>query len=90
VAITWNDVAQQRDPYSSGTWEGWALEEQEHSEEGLERPSVQTASRNKPLKINRDLLLVSIFPKILFPVSVLPSSAHASYVSPQSNTTDCY
>lgn len=58
IAIPWNDGPNQLDRSGTSPWGGWSLEDVEETEELVERPAVQTQSRGKPLKINRDLLLV--------------------------------
>jgi hypothetical protein len=62
VAITWEDLPQeQRQELLGGaSWGDWTYEEQ--AEDALERSTTQTVRRGKPLKINRDLLLVSWSP----------------------------
>lgn len=58
IAIPWNDGPDQLDRGGTSPWGGWSLEDVEETEEVVERPASQTQSRGKPLKINRDLLLV--------------------------------
>ena len=58
IAIPWNDVPDQLDRSGTSSWGGWSLEDVEEIEEVAERSTAQTQSRGKPLKINRDLLLV--------------------------------
>ncbi|KAK9907358.1 hypothetical protein WJX75_002146 [Coccomyxa subellipsoidea] len=57
IAIPWNDGADQLEPTGRSPWGGWSFEDVEQSDELAERPQAQTSSRDKPLKINRDLLL---------------------------------
>lgn len=60
IAIPWNDGADQLEPTGRSPWGGWSFEDVEQSDELAERPQAQTSSRDKSLKINRDLLLVSL------------------------------
>ena len=56
IAIPWEE---QDKLYGGATWGDWTYEEQqEQADEPAERAPQQTARRGKPLKINRDLLLV--------------------------------
>lgn len=56
IAIPWEE---QDKLYGGATWGDWTYEElQEQADEPAERVPQQTTRRGKPLKINRDLLLV--------------------------------
>lgn len=60
IAIPWNDGPDQAENSGSSVWGGWTFEDTEESEEVAERTAPHTSSREKPLKINRDLLLVRL------------------------------
>ena len=56
IAITWEDLAEQEDP---GTGEWGDSEATVQDRPDIRPAAVLPAGRPKPLKINRDLLLVS-------------------------------
>jgi len=60
IAIPWNDGPDQAENSGSSVWGGWTFEDIEESEELAEKTLPQASSREKPLKINRDLLLVRV------------------------------
>ena len=62
VAIPWGEGSQEQELFGGGKWGDWTYEEQQADtiEEAVERPTLQMGRRQKPLKINRDLLLVRV------------------------------
>ena len=65
IAIPWNEGPDQLGPTSTTPWGGWSFEDVEQTDELVERPAAQMSSREKPLKINRDLLLVRMITTLL-------------------------